>query len=169
MRKYNELQRKSLYGSHMPILARIMDQTEGQVLELGMGLFSTPLLDLMCAEKKRPLFSYDNDPVWFKENRKWESDYHKVFFVEDWDTVPIEKEHWSVAFVDHKPARRRRAEIKRLAKHADFVIIHDSEPESDKFFKYSWVYKHFKYRYDYTNCRPHTTVLSNTFDLSFLK
>lgn len=151
----------------MPILARIMDLTDGPVLELGMGIYSTPLMDLMCAETKRELVSYDNDPVWFEENKKWESDYHHVEFVEDWDKINIER-HWSVALVDHKPAKRRKVEITRLVKYANFVIIHDSEPISDKFFKYSWIYKHFKYRYDYTKCRPHTTILSNFVDLNSL-
>lgn len=170
MPKYNELQRRSLYGSHMPILARVVDLTDGPILELGMGIFSTPLLDLMCAEKKRPLISFDNDPEWFEENKKWGSDYHLVYFVEDWDkrTQLIDDTQWSVALVDHKPAKRRMKEIKRLAKNCQFVLIHDSEPESDKFFKYSWIYKHFKYRFDYTNTRPHTTVLSNFVDVALL-
>lgn len=167
----NELQKKSLYGSHMPILARIMDLTDGPVLELGMGIYSTPLLDLMCAQSKRPLYSYDNDAVWFKENEKWRSDYHFVSFIEDWDdfyTIQHDYFHWSVALIDHKPAKRRKVDIKNLANKVNFVIVHDTEPESDKFFKYSWVYKYYKYRYDYTKCRPYTTVLSNFVDLNSL-
>lgn len=175
MRNLNELQKKSLYGTHMPILARIMDITEGPVLELGMGIYSTPLLDMMCAVKKRMLISYDNDPVWFKENEKWASDYHKVIFVDEngWEQIMIDyaygAPHWTVVLVDHKPAKQRIKEIKRLANKADYILIHDSEPESDRFFKYSWIYKLFKYRYDYTKCRPNTTVLSNFVDLSFLQ
>lgn len=178
-RQYNELQMKSLYGSHMPIVARIMDLTEGPVLELGMGIYSTPLLDLMCAEKKRELLSFDNDPEWFKENEKWASDYHLVYFVKDWATdknlaAVLEnvdpKRHplFDVALVDHKPAKQRIKEVIRLKDKCRFVLIHDSEPESDKFFKYSWIYKHFKYRYDYTNTRPHTTILSNFVDIESL-
>lgn len=163
----NELQKKSLYGSHLPILARVMDITDGPVLELGMGIYSTPLLDLMCHESKRELISFDNDPIWFNENKKWESDYHKVYFVEDWDKILLNR-HWSAALVDHKPARRRMHEIRRLAKIANFVIVHDTEPESDRFFKYSWIWKYYKYRFDYTKCRPNTTVLSNFVDLTKL-
>lgn len=157
----NPLQKKSLYGSHLPILARIMDLCDGPVLEMGMGLYSTPLLDLMCHESKRQLVSYDSDPVWFKENEKWASDYHQVKFVEDWDQADIEHTFWSVAFLDHKPAIRRKGDAHRIANNALYVILHDSEPESNKYFRYTWIYKYFKYRYDYTNCRPHTVVLSN--------
>lgn len=172
-RHYNELQKKSLYGSHMPILARIVDLTDGAILEIGMGIYSTPLLDLMCAEKKRTLVSFDNDAEWFKENEKWESDYHKVIFVpnEDWDdrvTKLMDENYWDVVFIDHKPAKRRIKEVVRLKDKAKFILIHDSEPESDRFFKYSWIYKHFKYVYQYTNCRPNTAILSNFVDIEAL-
>jgi len=160
----NELQRKSFYGSHMPVIARLVDMTQGPILELGMGIYSTSLLDVMCHEGKRTLISYDNDPAWFKENQGWESDYHKVHFVNNYNEADIENTHWSVALVDHRPALRRIIEIKRLAPHAEYIIVHDTEPECDRFFRYSKIYPLFKYRFDYRKCRPHTTVLSNFFD-----
>lgn len=152
----------------MPILARIVDMSDGPILELGMGIYSTPLLDLMCHEKKRTLVSYDDDPAWFKENQEWESDYHKVHLISNYDEADIENTHWSVVLVDHKPAIRRLTEIKRLAWHANYILIHDSEPEANNFFRYTWIYRFFKYRYDYTKCRPHTTVLSNFIDVTKL-
>ena len=161
----NQLHKSSLYASHLPILTRIMDITDGPVLELGMGLWSTPILDLMCRETGRELISFDNDPKWFESNKQWESDYHKFYFVEDWNEIFINR-HWSVAFVDHRPAIRRIEEIKRLQKIANYIIIHDSEPEQDKFFKYSRIYDLFRYRLNYTKCKPHTTILSNFVDLT---
>lgn len=160
----NKLQRKSFYGSHMPVIARVVEATQGPILELGMGIYSTPLLDLMCHEEKRSLTSFDDDPIWFEENKEWESDYHKVHFVDNYDKADIENTHWSVAFIDHKPALRRITEIARLAHNADYLIIHDTEPECDRFFRYSKIYPLFEYRFDYTLCRPNTTILSNFFD-----
>lgn len=157
------------WGTHLPILTRIMDVTDGPVLELGTGVWSTPVLDFMCRETKRKLVSYDNDPVWFEPNKKqWQSDFHDIKLVVDWNKADIDSIHWSVVLVDHKPAKRRMKDIKRLANNANFILIHDSEPESDRFFKYSWIYKYFKYRFDYIRCRPNTTVLSNFIDLKFL-
>lgn len=165
---------RSTYGSHMPILARIMDLTRGPVLELGMGLFSTPLLHTMCHLQQRELVSYDNDPVWFQENKKWESEYHKVHFVTEtettsgWENVYLEHIHWGVALVDHKPAKRRMAEMKRLANCANFLVVHDSEQGANKFFKYHWATPLYKYRYDYTNLVPNTMILSNYVDVGYL-
>jgi len=149
-----KLQGKSFYGSHMPILSI-----------MGMGIYSTPLLDIMCHESKRPLVSYESDPVWFRENRGWESDYHKVNFVKNYDQADIENTQWSVVLIDNEPSMRRITDAKRLARHANFVLMHDSEPESNKFFKYTRIYPLFKYRFDYTRCRPNTTVLSNFVNL----
>ena len=148
----------------MPVVVRVVEATEGPILELGMGIYSTPLLDLMCHENKRPLVSYDDEPEWFAENKEWESDYHKVRLIKDYDEADIESTHWSVAIVDHKPAIRRLTEIKRLANNTYYIIVHDTEPECDKYFKYSRIYPLFKYRYDYSRCRPHTAILSNFFD-----
>lgn len=160
----NKLQRAAFYGSHIPVIVRVAEATDGPILELGMGRYSTPILDLMCHESKRPLVSYDNDRKWFEENKEWESDYHKVYFVDNYDKADIETTHWSMALVDHEPSLRRATEIARLASNTDYIIVHDTEPESDRFFRYSQIYPLFEFRYDYKKCRPNTTILSNFFD-----
>jgi hypothetical protein len=160
----SKLQEQSGYGSHLPVTIRVIEATEGPILELGMGTFSTPILDLLCRQEKRQLVSYDDDPEWFKKNKDWESEYHKVYLVDNYDEADIENSHWSVALIDHKPAPRRIVEIKRLAKITDYLIVHDTLPEWDFDFKYSLIYPLFKYRFDYRKCRPYTTILSNFFD-----
>lgn len=147
-----------------------MELTHGDVLELGMGLYSTPLLHTLCALQDRILVSIDNDSKWFKENQKWATGLHSVSLVKDWNEMLCDADstHWSVVFIDEKPAKNRIKSIKKFANFANFIVIHDSEPESDRYFKYSWIYKLFKYRYDYTALRPHTTVLSNFIDVNSL-
>jgi broad specificity phosphatase PhoE len=152
------------YGSHLPVLLRLVDVTDGPILELGMGLWSTPILDLLCRRAKREIWSYDNDAKWFSENKKWESDYHHVEFVKDWSTIIRPLHHWSVVLIDHRPAIRRRVDAVLLADLADFIVIHDTEPEIDRFYRFSSIWKHFSYRYDYLKIRPATTVVSNTKD-----
>lgn len=164
-------QPKELYGTHLPLLTRLMDVTSGPVLEIGMGLYSTPLLHTMCQLQTRPLVSLDNDAKWYEENKKWQSDLHLIApLVTDWDDTfeSLLDAHWSIVLVDEKPAKHRIKSIRFFADNANFIIIHDSEPVSDKYFKYSWIYDLFKYRYDYTKLTPNTTVLSNFIDPSIL-
>ena len=47
-------------GSHLPVLIKMVLMTDGPILELGTGFFSTPVLHWLCAEKKRKLVSYDS-------------------------------------------------------------------------------------------------------------
>lgn len=154
----------SMYGSHIPILCKVLEITDGPVLDVGMGL-STIVMHMMAKETGRKIVSYETDHEWYEANKQYQSDFHDIRFVASWDDADIDTHHWSVALVDHAPAKRRITEIKRLAANTDFLMIHDTEPESNKFFRYSWIWKYFQYRYNYTACRPNTTVVSNTFDV----
>ena len=158
------ISRDARYMSHIPILTRVVDLTTGPILELGMG-FSTTILDMMCSNTRRPIVSYENDPIWYEKYRAYSSDFHKIILVDNWDKIDIDEHHWSIAFIDHRPDFRRRIDAERLKDKADFIILHDSEPESNRFYKYTDIYPLFKYRYDYTRCKPYTTVLSNFKDL----
>jgi hypothetical protein len=151
-------------GSHLPVLMKLMSITEGPVLELGTGLFSTPYLHWSCFPNKRKLISYENKLKYFELNKQYECDYHKVNFVEEWDKVDL-NEHWSIVLVDHNPGPRRREEVKRLANLADYIVVHDTQGRANWYYHYSEVYPLFKYRYDFTKVFPLTTVLSNLKDL----
>lgn len=152
------------YATHIPTLLRLVEATKGPILELGMGIFSTCLLDMMCTLPKRKLVSYDNDRNWFLENEKWVSEFHEVRFLMNWDKADVDNTHWSIVLIDHRPAVRRRVDAVRLKDKADFILLHDSEPEIDRFYRYSGIYKHFKYVYHYTKCLPNTTIVSNFID-----
>ena len=155
------------WSSHIPILVKILEKTQGDVLELGVGLFSTPLLHWLCQDQQRNLVSFESQQKYFDLNRQFQSDSHHLSLIADWDQIDIDR-HWSVAFIDHEPAERRVVEIKRLAKSADYLIIHDSQSKEDSFYHYSQIYPLFKYRYDYTQAFPNTSVLSNFNRLEWL-
>ena len=156
-----------LYGTHIPMLVKTIDLSDGPILELGMGI-STWIIDMMCKQTGRKIVSYENDPRWHAENLRYASNYHDVLLVSDWNIIPIGSTHWSVVLVDHRPALRRHVEALRVKDNADYIILHDTEPEIDKFYRYSKIYKHFKYRFTYDKCKPYTTVVSNFKDLSNL-
>ena len=158
---------KLLAGSHIPILIKLVQMTDGPVLELGIGYNSTPLLHWLCGAS-RHLVSLEGDEKWVKKFQEYNVDRHIVKYIEDWDKADIDNTHWSVVLIDHRPALRRKVDAERLKDKADYILIHDSEPEINKFYRYTDIYPLFKYRHDYTAVKPNSVVLSNFKDLSNL-
>ncbi len=154
-------------GSHLPILIRLVLMTDGPILELGTGFFSTPVLHWLCAEKNRKLVSYDSQERFVEVANNYITDWHEVHLVDDWDKIDI-SQHWGVAFIDHGPGPRRKVEMARVANNADYVIVHDTEPGNDWYYHFSEVAHLYKYRYDYDRVYPNTSVFSNFKDLSNL-
>jgi hypothetical protein len=151
------------YGSHLPILMKVIEMTDGPVVEFGTGIFSTPYLHWACWQKRR-LVSYDNNVGYYESFKNFAVDNHEVYLVTDWDATDISG-HWSVALIDHAPSRRRREDIARLANSVDYIVVHDTDPPGEKHFRFSKIYPLFKYRKDFGDMGLNTTVLSNFKDL----
>lgn len=144
------------------MLVNFVNVTDGKILELGMGDYSTPIVHYMCTKNKREIYSYESKPDWFAQFKEFNTDWHRILLVDDWDKVPIENNGiWSVAFVDHAPGERRIVDIARLREHCHFVIVHDSQEPG---YKYEPYFKSYKYRYDYKRYDTETTVISNFFN-----
>lgn len=148
------------YGSHLPVLMKLVEMTNGPILELGIGLYSTPYLHYACLPTKRKLVSYEAEESWWRQFKDCRTDFHQVNLIEDWDKLELSG-NWDVVFVDHGPDERRKDEALKVKDNAKYVILHDSDPENDYLYQYSEIYPHFKYRYDYAGAKPNTTVLSN--------
>lgn len=150
-------------GSHIPVLIKVMYNSEGPVLELGTGFNSTPVLHWLCNEMKRKMVSYESSESFFGIARNYISDFHEVNLARDWDAVDL-SQHWGVVFIDHAPGPRRNVDLARVANVADYVVVHDTETRSDYYYHYSESFPLYKYRYDYKLAYPETSVLSNFYD-----
>lgn len=145
------------YATHYAVLAACVARTRGPVLELGCGNYSTPMLHLLC--KDRRLVSLDNTAEWIESYRELRSSLHEMHFVEDWEECRwIDEGFWDVVFVDHSPPERRIRELRRLMHRARHIVVHDTE---DPCYLFESVLPDFKYRYDYRLLDPWTSVLSN--------
>lgn len=167
----NAKQLKAGEGSHIPILSKIIEISEGPILELGTGFNSTPIIHWLCNEEKRKVVSYESDKMFYLAARNYRNEFHEVHHVEKlggWDNIDIESQHWGLVFIDHAPGKRRNIEMARIANNADYVVVHDTEPRSDWHYNYSNHFDKYKYRYDYTIAYPHTSIFSNFKDLSNL-
>ena len=154
-------------ATHVPLLVQVFEISEGDVLEMGTGYFSTLILRWLCEMHDRTLYSFESNKGWYDRAMKKPKPFQKLTYVENWDDADIERE-WGMAFIDHGPNHRRQHEIKRLANYAEYIVIHDTEPESEKSYHYSNIWNLFRSRYDYKKCLPWTSVVSNFYDLSEL-
>ena len=152
------------WTSHMPVLMKLVRGTEGTILELGSGPYSTPILHWLCSYTGRKLITYENVPEYYKFARQFQSKYHSIRFIDNWDEVPVKK--YSIVMIDHEPSERRVVDIERF-KDSDYLIVHDTEDKMDYLYGFSKIYHLFKNRLDFVSGNR-TSVLSNK-DLSFLK
>jgi hypothetical protein len=154
------------YGTHLSCLIKAFNKTSGDVLELGMGVFSTPYLHYACLTSKRKLVSYENYENWMKffVDGGYEHEYHEIVFVEKYSDAKIDKK-WDVVLIDQTPDISRSEEIIRLKDKAKYIVIHDSNPSNYTVTHYDKLYPLFKYKTDWHGDRNRTTVLSNFVNL----
>jgi len=153
------------FGSHLPVLIKLLSMTSEDVLEMGMGYFSTPVLHWLCVSKLRRLVTYEND-VFYYQQFMIDHPLHKAYLVENWDDAQIEQP-WDLVLIDHAPPERRIVDIKRLANWAKYIVIHDTHWKQNKHYHYNEIWDLFKYRWDY-NVHCQTTVVSNFVDIKDL-
>jgi hypothetical protein len=163
------IQQKTLnksYTTHMPTVIKVVQATTGPVIEFGGGLCSTPLLHWLCAEDRRKLISFEDNPEYYQYMKVFQSRTHRIRLVNNWDDIKVNG-HYSVILIDHITERRAIDAIK-WKDNADYIILHDTESKNEVY-HYNEVYPHFKYVYHWKFSWPWTSVVSNFKDLSFLE
>ena len=155
------------FTTHLPMLMKCVNATDGPIMELGGGYFSTPVLHWMCHAVGRYLLTYDDDAVYFPFIKGFRSRNHRVRLIDDWNTIDT-KTHWSVVLVDHTNSITQRVEsILKLKDSADFIVVHDTEQRTFQK-ELDEINKNFKYVYQWKGCTPNTSVLSNFKDITKL-
>lgn len=165
------------FGTHLTPLITAALYTQGPVLEMGSGDYSTPLLHAICSVDKRLLISADTDKKWLSFFTDLETSWHQFVYVpvyeDDWSQNPKpfmwdaigNNIRWGVVFIDHRPGERRAIDIKRFKNQADIIVVHDTQQPS---YGYEPVFAEFKYRYTYERYATTTTLVSNSIDVASL-
>ena len=160
LERWNQQKR---WGTHIAMLIKTVQLTDKPVLELGSGPYSTPILHWLCRGKGLKLYTYEDTPIFYEFARDFISKLHQVTFINNWDEIPMTRQY-GVVFIDHHPTERRGVDVLKFKDNADFIVIHDSNKE--KVYGYDKCWAHFKYRYDWKEANPTTTVLSNFVDVT---
>jgi len=158
------------YATHLGPLIACMNKTNGDVLELGVGLFSTPYLHYACTMSKRNLLSLENDKGWLRQFKSsqfmhflYENEYHRLELVDNYENSLLIDREWDVVLVDQTPDLSRKEAVKILANLAKYIIIHDSNNDRHgrRTYQYQEIYPLFKYKRVWDKEDRHATVLSN--------
>ena len=156
------------FGTHItPLMAAVL-ATKGNVVEMGMGDYSTPLLHEIikhqrCLNSKRKLFSFESDAKWLDNFTDLRNDWHTLESVADWNKLVLPKQI-SVLFIDHAPANRRIIDIEKYKDIAQIIVVHDTDKPN--YYGYEPTLSEFKSCFVYERYRKSTTIVSNFINVS---
>jgi len=157
------------FSTHQASLMLAVAKTSGDILELGAGHYSTPLLHAFASPERRVL-TLDSGAEWIREFAAFDSPWHMVRLADDWC-----REHnaaslaerlgrkWSVCLVDQLPNAARGESIKCLRSVVGVFVCHDTEDDPINRYGYD-ILKTFPYRRD-DHRLPRTSIVSDTIDV----
>jgi hypothetical protein len=178
------------YSTHQPLLVAAMVHTDGPILEIGGGFYSTPLISAFANGQMRRALTLDTSEYFVGILKDLQSDYHRIEQIPGIPFDPIGKFSpeggrkaayyvglqqdvleqnpgpFSVVFVDQGPGFLRAPAVKFYADRAEFIVVHDTNHAERYRFG---LMSNFAYRWDFTAHIPFTTVVSNVRDCSIFR
>lgn len=124
-RKVDPTSQLASYGSHMEALRWAVENTEGPILEVGGGNFSTPYL----VGTGRELTTVEEGGTWRDGLVEHYPDLNIV------ETIP--DGHFSVVLIDNDPEDLRPGTLESLRGRFDVAVIHDIWPEGGRSASYA--------------------------------
>lgn len=180
------------YSTHQALLVAALAHTDGPIIELGGGWYSTPLISSFSVASARSALTVETGSYVFDLLRGLQTPHHRIVLLggfdfdqvgkfaaqpgrgipdykrlqaDYFDTLPaLGLGRVSVAFVDQAPGFLRAPAIEFFADKADFIITHDTE--HTEHYHFEPLLSSFKYRWDFTVHRPQSVVVSNRRDCS---
>jgi hypothetical protein len=175
------------YSTHQPILIAALLKTEGPILEMGGGHYSTPIVSVFANTQRREAHTIETGAAVYETLKRFSSPFHKIWPVGGYDFAPDGRflprpdttraqyiavqsrflaefcndgpQRWSVVFVDQAPGYLRVPAIEHFADIADFIITHDTELADA--YGFEPCLSTFRHRWDSRLHLPHATIVSN--------
>jgi hypothetical protein len=145
------------YSTHIPLLSSVIAGSPGPILELGMGYYSTHLLNLFSKIHRVKVVSVETNADWYSKFQHLGHEFHELRLVNSYDELDLETTRWDVTFIDHEPDRRI-VEVKRLVSNSSLLVLHDTETPA---YRYDFIWGLFKFHYTVRTLYPWTTVIGN--------
>lgn len=152
-----------IVGSHQRCLVAAALRTEGLMVELGVGWYSTPILHEIAHAQKRKMITYDNNRDWILQFKGLKSEYHDLVTLGWWGDMPLAN-HYGMVFVDQGQPIEREYSIRRMVDVVDVFVMHDTEESFA--YGYNRTLPMFKYQYTDKCQAAWTTIASNKIDVT---
>ena len=153
-----------LVATHQRALVTSALRTQGPILELGVGWYSTPILHEIATVLERPLITVDNNEHWLSQFRNLDNKYHHFHLLGWWGNMPNFYQHYGLVFVDQGQPIEREYSIRRLINVADVFVLHDTEEGFA--YGYDRTLPMFKFKQTDKCQKVWTTIASNKVDVS---
>lgn len=122
------------WSSHFPAIMACLGETKeelGGIIEVGIGFFSTIQLHAYCMASGNYLESWEDNREWFDRFKYLENSNHK-FVIGPYD-FSDKGDRWNMAFIDHSPGGKSRADAFSLFIETSlFVVVHDYWKENEE-------------------------------------
>lgn len=176
------------FSTHQPLLVAALLKTQGPILEMGGGNYSTPLVSAFANVQRREAHTVETNAAMHELLKRFSSPFHKIWQVNGYDFAPdgrflpradttraqyIEIQarfladfcqerprRWSVVFIDQAPGYLRVPAIEHFADAADFIVTHDTEMAEA--YGFEPCLSAFRYRWDSRIQVPYSTIVSNS-------
>lgn len=160
LRRQDQKTQYNAYYTHKNALIAALERTSGNVLELGVGYGSTPIILSYCRDERYSL-SLETEQSWIDEiNGSFIEPVNIKLFSDEIENVI--KEKWDLVFVDFGHNFIERLKVaERLRKNTNVFIIHDSNE-----IVWTSFIKSFKYKAIDKTKLPETAILSDVVDVS---
>lgn len=179
--------------SYYPLLYMALEATKGDIIEMGTGHGSTPLLHEYVVKRglsglviksgltdygkrtQKKLHSYETEKAWLDKFEGLANEYHTFTLLDrgSWDACSNQHPAPSVVFIDHAPGERRKEDIIKFKDTAEIIVIHDTEPAGAGDYRVRPLFNQFKYVvevmsnwHDPREAGAWATALSNTIDIT---
>lgn len=126
------------WSSFMPALGYALGASQGTVIELGMGHFSTPFLHEYCKATKRNLISVEESRIWGDLFSGLGVGSHRVEISRYSEVLGRFRasDGIGVVFIDSSPGGKARADLFAQAiQISEFVVVHDYHRENEEAIK----------------------------------
>jgi len=110
------------YSTHLEALVVAALMNNEDILELGCGHYSTPILSAICKAQNRNLFIAASDEKWLTQFKE----YGECQLVNDWHNYQFNKKYGMVFLDNEQFTRDRLMLIPKIMNMTDISVIHDA-------------------------------------------